>query len=242
MEVHPYFSQKPLIELCHSYDIVVTAYGPLGRPGLSQDPENDPILLNDPKIQELASKYDRSIAQILLRYLVIQVDAMIWLLFKLQTLTRVDSVIEDDLTHSSPWSKHLCFSCRCMSTDDAGIAGHPEVVQPSSNRRELGLTRFRPPSRGHVPHSWPKSRSPLPKKYVGQSPPPLSLSHTVLTFENWFAIALGFCVEKYTDTKEIIQSLIPRIERQLAIMRIMSCLETDAYLPISPFSVHNRTS
>lgn len=90
MEVHPYFSQKPLIELCRSYDIVVTAYGPLGRPGLSQDHENDPILLNDPKIKELASKYDRSIAQILLRYLVIQVDVMIWLLFK--TLTLVDSV------------------------------------------------------------------------------------------------------------------------------------------------------
>ena len=71
VEVHPYFTQKPLIELCRKYDIVVTAYGPLGRPGLSQDPENDPILLDDPKIREIAAKYGRTIAQILLRYLVI---------------------------------------------------------------------------------------------------------------------------------------------------------------------------
>ena len=73
--MHPYFTQKPLIEVCRKYDIVVTAYGPLGRPGLSQDPGNDPILSDDATIRQMASKYGRSVAQILLRYLVYGVRA-----------------------------------------------------------------------------------------------------------------------------------------------------------------------
>lgn len=59
-----------MINLCREYEIVVTAYGPLGRPGLSQNPENDPILLDDPKVKDIAVKYNRTVAQILLRYLV----------------------------------------------------------------------------------------------------------------------------------------------------------------------------
>jgi hypothetical protein len=70
VEVHVYFNQKSMIDLCREYEIVVTAYGPLGRPGLSQDPVNDPTLLDDPKIKEIALKYGRTVAQILLRYLV----------------------------------------------------------------------------------------------------------------------------------------------------------------------------
>ena len=70
VEVHVYLNQKPMIDLCRQSVIVVTAYGPLGRPGLSQDPVNDPVLLDDPIIKELAVKYGRTVAQILLRYLV----------------------------------------------------------------------------------------------------------------------------------------------------------------------------
>lgn len=72
VEAHVYLSQKPMINLCREYEIVVTAYGPLGRPGLSQNPENDPILLDDPKIKDIAVKYNRTVAQILLRYLTMQ--------------------------------------------------------------------------------------------------------------------------------------------------------------------------
>lgn len=49
----------------------MTAYGPLGRPGLSEDPQNDPIITEDPVVKEMAAKYGRTIAQVLLRYLVI---------------------------------------------------------------------------------------------------------------------------------------------------------------------------
>lgn len=70
IEVHPYLNQKPLINLCREYNISVTAYGPIGRPGLSQDPNNDPVLLDDDKLKEVAAKYGRTVPQIVLRYLV----------------------------------------------------------------------------------------------------------------------------------------------------------------------------
>jgi len=70
VEAHVYLNQKPMIDLCRQYGIVLTAYGPLGRPGLSQDPVNDPTLLDDPQIKGVAAKYGRTVAQILLRYLV----------------------------------------------------------------------------------------------------------------------------------------------------------------------------
>ncbi|EFX89980.1 hypothetical protein DAPPUDRAFT_300058 [Daphnia pulex] len=69
VEAHVYLNQQSMIELCRQYGIVVTAYGPLGRPGLSQDPVNDPTLLDDPQIKQVAAKYGRTVAQILLRYL-----------------------------------------------------------------------------------------------------------------------------------------------------------------------------
>lgn len=59
-----------MIELCKVYGIVVTAYSPLGRPSLVEDPVNEPILLNDPQINEVAVRYRRTVVQILLRYLV----------------------------------------------------------------------------------------------------------------------------------------------------------------------------
>ena len=59
-----------MIELCKEYGIVVTAYSPLGRPSLVEDPVNEPILLNDPQINEVAVRYRRTVVQILLRYLV----------------------------------------------------------------------------------------------------------------------------------------------------------------------------
>ena len=68
IEVHAYFSQKPLRNLCQQHGIVVSSYGSLGRPGMNGP--DDPVLLDDPTIKQLAAKYDKSAAQIALRYLV----------------------------------------------------------------------------------------------------------------------------------------------------------------------------
>ncbi|EFX88431.1 hypothetical protein DAPPUDRAFT_230297 [Daphnia pulex] len=77
VEAHVYLNQKPMIELCREYGIVVTAYSPLGRPSLVEDPVNEPILPNDPQINEVAVRYRRTVAQILLRYLTMQGVAVI---------------------------------------------------------------------------------------------------------------------------------------------------------------------
>lgn len=68
IEVHAYLSQKPLRNLCQQHGIVVSSYGSLGRPGMNEP--DDPVLLDDPTIKQLAAKYDKSAAQIALRYLV----------------------------------------------------------------------------------------------------------------------------------------------------------------------------
>jgi hypothetical protein len=109
-----------MIELCRQYGIVVTAYGPLGRPGLSQDPVNDPTLLDDHQIKEIAAKYGRTVAQILLRYLVYEYNLRLLLFEKgkknlksLLTIVLIDSrLCEDCPSYQSrptePESSKIC--------------------------------------------------------------------------------------------------------------------------------------
>ena len=59
-EHHPYLTQKSILEYCKKEGIVVTAYSPLGRAS------ND--LLSNPVIQVIAKKYNKTSAQIILRW------------------------------------------------------------------------------------------------------------------------------------------------------------------------------
>jgi diketogulonate reductase-like aldo/keto reductase len=68
VECHPYLTQNKLIAFCKERDIVITAYSPLCSP--NSIAADLPAPLEDPKIQELAKKYNKSAAQIILRYLV----------------------------------------------------------------------------------------------------------------------------------------------------------------------------
>jgi diketogulonate reductase-like aldo/keto reductase len=69
VEFHPYLNQTKLIAFCKERGIVVTSYSPLGSPNTIAKAES-PAPLKDPKLQEIAKKHGKSVAQIILRYLV----------------------------------------------------------------------------------------------------------------------------------------------------------------------------
>ncbi|KAM6215692.1 1,5-anhydro-D-fructose reductase [Rhynchocyon petersi] len=62
IECHPYLTQRNLIGYCQSRDISVTAYRPLGGSREGVD------LMADPVIKRIAQKYEKSPAQILIRF------------------------------------------------------------------------------------------------------------------------------------------------------------------------------
>jgi len=65
IECHPNLNQRKLIEFCASRNITITAYSPLARPSASDDRK---LAISDPKILEMAQKYKKTPAQIILRY------------------------------------------------------------------------------------------------------------------------------------------------------------------------------
>ncbi|XP_055377209.1 aldo-keto reductase family 1 member B1-like [Condylostylus longicornis] len=72
IECHPALNQKKLIKFCKERDIIVTAYCPLGRP----DPaKKTPNYIFDDKVKEIGEKYNKTAAQIVLRYLY-EIDAV----------------------------------------------------------------------------------------------------------------------------------------------------------------------
>lgn len=69
IECHPYFTQPKLFEYCRQNDIVIVGYSPLGT---SRDPSwvnlKCPPLLEDELLVSLAKKYNKTTAQVALRF------------------------------------------------------------------------------------------------------------------------------------------------------------------------------
>jgi 2,5-diketo-D-gluconate reductase B len=59
VEYHPYLSQKPVLDFTRSHDMFLTAYSPLARGKI----------MDDPTLDALAKKHGKSISQIVLRWL-----------------------------------------------------------------------------------------------------------------------------------------------------------------------------
>ncbi|XP_026811235.1 uncharacterized protein LOC113552576 [Rhopalosiphum maidis] len=67
IENHPYLTQNKLKEVCESNGILLTAYGPLGSPYRGASSKGL-ILLDEPIVKQIANKYKKTNAQILLRF------------------------------------------------------------------------------------------------------------------------------------------------------------------------------
>ncbi|KAI4877614.1 hypothetical protein NFI96_027574 [Prochilodus magdalenae] len=68
VEGHPYLAQVELLAHCRDRGIVMTAYSPLGSPDRAWKRPDEPILLEEPVIAALAKKYNKSPAQIIIRW------------------------------------------------------------------------------------------------------------------------------------------------------------------------------
>ncbi|MDJ0844673.1 aldo/keto reductase [Crocosphaera sp.] len=70
VECHPYLQQDELLAYCQKNDVILTAYSPLGskdRPDFVRN-ENEPILLENEVIKNIAKKHQATTAQILIKW------------------------------------------------------------------------------------------------------------------------------------------------------------------------------
>ena len=72
IELHPYLQQPAMVEFCKSNSIHLTGYAPLGssdRPARLKV-DNEPVVLSDPVILEIAGRNGITPAQVLLSWAV----------------------------------------------------------------------------------------------------------------------------------------------------------------------------
>jgi len=66
IELHPYLQQNALVDFCQRHDIQVVAYSPLGKIGYKDS--NDPSMIHDAVIIDIANEISKTPAQVLLRW------------------------------------------------------------------------------------------------------------------------------------------------------------------------------
>jgi len=67
IERHPYLQQNRFVEFCKKWGVVVTAYAPLGAPGLYGEDKEEPLLTH-PKVLAIAKTHGKTSAQIVIRW------------------------------------------------------------------------------------------------------------------------------------------------------------------------------
>ncbi|KAG9508437.1 Aldo-keto reductase family 1 member B1, partial [Fragariocoptes setiger] len=122
IECHPYLSQTRLIQYCRSKGIAITAYSPLGSPGRANPKLNDPIIIDDPVVRDIAKRHNRHPAHVLIRY---QLQRSVVVIPKAITPAHVKSNLEaldfelsmDDMMRLNGLNKNLRFMKfeRCLT-------------------------------------------------------------------------------------------------------------------------------
>ncbi len=78
VELHPFLPQDNLVGFCREHGILLTAYSPLGTPdSRSERHKNDPRLLENPVVAEIAKKHKASMGQILIAWSIAREIAVI---------------------------------------------------------------------------------------------------------------------------------------------------------------------
>ncbi|XP_070562764.1 aldo-keto reductase family 1 member A1-like [Ptychodera flava] len=68
IECHPYFNQSKLIKFCQERGIAVTAFSPLACPGRLTLKPGEPVVIEDPVLKDIGGKYNKTAAQVALRF------------------------------------------------------------------------------------------------------------------------------------------------------------------------------
>jgi len=68
VEIHPYLVQNELIAHCEKHNIVMTAYSPLGSRDRPWGKPDEPCVLDDPTLSNIGKKYNKSVAQVCVRW------------------------------------------------------------------------------------------------------------------------------------------------------------------------------
>ncbi|EQC45513.1 aldo/keto reductase [Bacteriovorax sp. Seq25_V] len=74
VELHPYLAQNKLVNYCNKNGIALTCYCPLGSAGRPAEmlASDEPLLIEDATIVELAKKYQKTPAQIILNWSILR--------------------------------------------------------------------------------------------------------------------------------------------------------------------------
>jgi len=68
IESNPHCLNKQLIRHCLSRNIAVTAYAPLGAPGMPEFTPGSRLAINEPNIHAVAKRHNKTPAQVMIRY------------------------------------------------------------------------------------------------------------------------------------------------------------------------------
>ncbi|TQD82739.1 hypothetical protein C1H46_031708 [Malus baccata] len=98
IETHPYFQRESLVKFCQKHGICVTAHTPLGGAVANSEWFGSVSCLDDPVLKNLAEKYKKTAAQVVLRWRIQRNTVVIPKTSKLERLKENFQVFDLELT------------------------------------------------------------------------------------------------------------------------------------------------